>query len=299
MSFMHRFLRPSYLWENRARVGSRALKAVRQGFGFIGVPLSRNAVQLRRLKDIHKGRRAFVLGNGPSLRVADLDRLKGEICFAANKIYLAFDETQWRPSYYFVADLLVARNNADMIHSLPLRKFYARGMSKYLNADSSTTWFEEDPGNSGHVDGNPAFPGMRSRSGDRVGYFSRNPLVAVYGGGTVIIPMLQIAHYMGISEVYIIGLDFSFKVPDRRVATGEAGGYGQALEAAGEVNHFHPNYRQVGEVWAIPRLDIQEFAFKGARAAFEDDGRRIFNASRQSKLEVFERANLDDVLSGR
>ena len=36
-------------------------------------------------QDIHSGRRAFIIGNGPSLTVADLERLKGEVTFASEQ----------------------------------------------------------------------------------------------------------------------------------------------------------------------------------------------------------------------
>ena len=58
--------------------------------------------KLRKLKNIHKNNRAFILGNGPSLCVEDLNKIKDDITFPANKIYLAFDETSFRPKYYFV-----------------------------------------------------------------------------------------------------------------------------------------------------------------------------------------------------
>ena len=34
----------------------------------------------------------------------DLEQLKNEVTFASTKIYLAFDMTSWRPSYYVVED---------------------------------------------------------------------------------------------------------------------------------------------------------------------------------------------------
>jgi uncharacterized Rossmann fold enzyme len=61
--------------------------------------------KLKSFKDIHKGKRCFIIGNGPSLKMEDLDKLKNEYTFAANKIYLAFEETDWRPTYYCIQDL--------------------------------------------------------------------------------------------------------------------------------------------------------------------------------------------------
>ena len=62
--------------------------------------------ELKKYKDIHKGKRIFVIGNGPSLKYDDLEKLKKnkEICIAANKIYLAFDNTKWRPNYLCISD---------------------------------------------------------------------------------------------------------------------------------------------------------------------------------------------------
>lgn len=46
----------------------------------------------------------FVVGNGPSLRWTPLDKLKGEICFATNRINLIYPYTDWRPTHYVRAE---------------------------------------------------------------------------------------------------------------------------------------------------------------------------------------------------
>jgi len=83
-----------------------------------------NVCQIKKLKNIHKNKRAFIIGNGPSLCISDLDRLKDEVTFACNKIYLAFDQTDWRPTYLFLADTMVAKNNVERIESLFFRRSY-------------------------------------------------------------------------------------------------------------------------------------------------------------------------------
>lgn len=60
---------------------------------------------LKTLKGIHAGKRCFIIGNGPSLCAEDLDKLKDEYTFAANRIYEIFYLTEWRPTYYFVVDV--------------------------------------------------------------------------------------------------------------------------------------------------------------------------------------------------
>ena len=76
--------------------------------------------ELRRFKDKFKGKRCFVIGAGPSLRMEDLDVLAehNEICFASNKIYLAFERTSWRPDFYMVCDFNVYRSCYDEIKKI-------------------------------------------------------------------------------------------------------------------------------------------------------------------------------------
>ncbi|NQU09812.1 hypothetical protein HQ590_03405, partial [bacterium] len=108
-----------------------------------GVPLTPNDWRLAAYRNRHRGRRCFVLGNGPSLRTADLDRLQTEITFASNKIYLAFDQTAWRPTYYTVVDLLVAENNSDRIRDLVLPKFHVHHLRGFFPDDPNVIWLRE------------------------------------------------------------------------------------------------------------------------------------------------------------
>jgi hypothetical protein len=48
--------------------------------------------------------RAFIVGNGPSLKHTNLDLLYGEISFATNRIHLIYPETSWRPTHYVRAE---------------------------------------------------------------------------------------------------------------------------------------------------------------------------------------------------
>lgn len=53
--------------------------------------------RLKKLKNIHLGKRCFIIGNGPSLKAEDLSKLykNNEITFAFNRIYHIFDQTKW------------------------------------------------------------------------------------------------------------------------------------------------------------------------------------------------------------
>lgn len=66
--------------------------------------LSRDSKYLKTLKDVHYGKRCFIIGNGPSLKVEDLEKLGSEYTFSANRIYKVFNKTGWRPTYYLAVD---------------------------------------------------------------------------------------------------------------------------------------------------------------------------------------------------
>ena len=243
--------------------------------------LDKNTRHIRKLKNIHKGRRAFIIGSGPSLQISDLDRLKNEITFACNKIYLAFEATAWRPTYYTILDRLVAENCNRIVNTLPLKKIFTSEVTPYFQNIKDINWLKALP--------SPTIDGKRQYR------FSTDISKCVFEGMTVIYTMMQIAFYMGIRELYIIGLDFSFS---KSKQTGEKTLAGEIiLESEGEVNHFHADYRKAGETWTMPQLDCQYEAFKIAKQIFKEAGGIIYNASLKTKLDVFPLINFDDVIN--
>ena len=230
-----------------------------------------NFFKLRRLKNIHKNKRAFILGNGPSLCVKDLNKIKDEITFAANKIYLAFNETSFRPKYYFVEDLLVYEQNIEEISDIKEMKFFptiALKNKKIKNGVYYKLVYENYY---------PSFPKI-----------SDDISKEVFWGATVIYTMIQFAIYMGIKELYLIGLDFNFLVPKGQENSNE-------IVSSGEKNHFHKDYRKVGEKWNHPKLEEQYNAFLKVREYCEKNEIKIYNASRSTKLDIFELKDLDKI----
>ncbi|MGH7214847.1 MAG: hypothetical protein ACREIT_08790, partial [Tepidisphaeraceae bacterium] len=57
----------------------------------------------------HCGRRAFLVGNGPSLIRTPLDLLAGEYTFAMNRIALIYEKTIWRPSFFVCTTTNITR----------------------------------------------------------------------------------------------------------------------------------------------------------------------------------------------
>ena len=241
----------------------------------------RNNDRLLELKDRFEGRRAFLIGNGPSLKMQDLDRLHAgeEICFASNRIYLAYDLTPWRPTFYSICDEVVARNNREKILALPpvSIKVFANSVRKYLWNDPSATFVNP---RSSHDERPPDFQGWDLLRGENAGH-------------SVLNLSIKVAYWVGIREMYIIGADHHFIVPDTK--TGERIMNNDVIVGTGEVNHFHPDYRPKGETWTVPQLDQIERDFAESKRIIEAAGGIVRNASRFSKLEVFERVDFDSL----
>lgn len=54
----------------------------------------------KKLRDIHKGKRIYVLGTGPSIKNQNLTHLSNQITIALNEFYLHNDISQIKPTYY-------------------------------------------------------------------------------------------------------------------------------------------------------------------------------------------------------
>lgn len=242
-----------------------------------------NKNRIKNLSNIHSNKRCFIIGNGPSLNYNDLQTLHehNEYSFASNKIYLAFNYTDWRPTYYCAEDRCFAQNNWDNINSLKVRiKFFPTfwdfyNIPKFKEAIYFNSIWKRFPFTEFSNNGEPKF--------------SFDPVKGIYAGCTVAYDMLQFAYYMGFDEIYLLGFDFEYNIPNEKPST-----HG-ALTYSGEKSHFHENYLRVGELYSVPRLSMQKKAFNAAKKALLQKDIKIFNTSRKSKLDIFERVNFDSL----
>jgi len=235
-----------------------------------GLYLSLNERRLLQLKNCHKGQRAFIIGNGPSLNLCDITKLRNETTFGVNSIFL--NSHQLRPSYYVVEDVYVAEDRAVQINSYdPQVKIFGNYLKYCLSGSPNTIWLNV----LFRYDNYPNFP-----------HFSENAARYVWVGGTVTYICLQLAYYMGFDHIYLIGFDHNYQIPSSAEKTGN-----KILSKASDPNHFHPDYFGKGFRWHDPKVERMEKAYQKAKKVFEADGRKIYNATVGGKLEVFERVD--------
>ena len=222
--------------------------------------------ELVQYRNKYQGQRCFVIGNGPSLRAEDLDTIEknGDVSFAVNKIYRIFEKTKWRPTYYTCIDV------ADMDMSVERLKELVRSpvfLADYYYAnvkyDTEINYFC-----------------MINRIFEDSGLiFSDDITLGVASGKTVTYAALQLACYMGFSEIYLLGVDFTW---------GENG----------TDTHFCKDYedekgRELQRTVAILDNDEIYEAYCTAKKYAQQHGIKIYNATRGGRLEVFERVEFD------
>lgn len=247
-----------------------------------GVFLNANDRKLQQIKGKHKGKPAVVIGMGPSLQPSDLERFKGFVSFSCNKIYLGYEQTDWRPDYYSVIDTTVIQNNKDEIRDLKgSQKVFPHKIKNYLPKMDDALYYST----------NCYINDKQFKSHAR--YFDDPVCGTVGGGASVVFSMLQLAYWAECDPVYVVGIDFSFqvnKVSDEKSDSGE-----KIIVNSNEKNHFHPNYRKKGEKWTYPKLDKQKEAFAYANKAFKNANRTLLNASRKTELKELDRVDFDSV----
>ncbi len=215
--------------------------------------------KLRHYENMHANQRCFILGNGPSLRHTDLGKLRGEITFGLNRIYLLFPELGFTTTYLVGVNDLVLEQCSKELQNLTIPKFFTWRARHWFHPDQNITYLDTD------------FTKEEDFCADIVG--------RMFEGFTVTYIALQLAYQMGFSEVILVGVDHNF------VTQGTAN---MAIISEGDdPNHFAPNYFGKGFKWQLPDLPGSERAYKMAFEAYSQAGRQVLDATVGGKLTIF------------
>lgn len=225
-----------------------------------------NIRKIRAFHNIHKGKRAFVIGNGPSLTVDDLNMLKNEITFASNGIFGLYGKTNWRPTYYVSQDLNVIES---FYKDLP-----------FVIGESETCFLVDKGFYSSDVRNAENVCRFLLRiyvNDDKEFDFSADIGKEVFEGYTVTYSMLQLAAYMGIEEIYLLGID------NNCVSNADKNDHAEGI-AQFDLENVNK-----------PRIRESDRAFMYAKEFSNRNGFKIYNATRGGKLEVFDRVEFEQL----
>ena len=236
-------------------------------------PKSEDSAFMASIKDSHRGKRCFIIGNGPSLTAEDLDMIKDEFCFGVNRIYCMFENTAWRPEAYVCIDMDVIGDERENIKNV-------ESEYKFINLNAKRQM--------GEVDKHTHFIYIKGKFKiDRHGTAQKtvNEDMSKYISMTDNVTgiCLQIAFYMGFSEIYLLGNDFNYPSMGKDSANSEQN-YFKGMKGKTQVDF---------------NAEANSTSFRTLRNYAENHGIKIFNATRGGKLEIFERADFDSVVGGK
>lgn len=230
-----------------------------------------------------KGKRCFIIGNGPSLNKHDLSLLKNEYTFAVNSFYYKTRETGFTPTFFVIEDSSVIKENQDEIVSYEAPFKFFPSIYQSLHPKKPGAYFF--PLNRGFYD--------KFSPNYAVPRFSTDVSKVAYCGQSVTYVNLQLAYYMGFTEVYLIGMDFDYIIPESHSRKGDV-----LTSDTDDPNHFHKDYFGKGKTWKDPKLDRVLMNYKMSKLVYECAGRRIFNATKGGRLDAFERVDYDGLFGG-
>jgi hypothetical protein len=243
---------------------------------------SEDKENLQKWKDIknkYKGKRAFILGNGPSLNETPLYLLKDEFTMCFNRVNMLYERLSWKPDFFAITDDLVYMDMLDDLNGKLLEDFeysffpditpYNINFKEKLKARDNVLWLHTDT------------PGFSLN----LPYCGINQSVVNAG--------LQILAYLGFTEIYVLGVDMSF-----------ASHTGKKLSSRdweakdnNDISHFDPRYWGKGKKYHTARVDIMAEKFDDAYKFFTQNGVNIYNSTIGGKLEAFPRKAIRELFN--
>lgn len=215
---------------------------------------------LQKYQNIHKGERCFIVGTGPSLTEHDLELIKNERIFGVNALCL-WERYKANIDYFFIGDDCAFKKLYDEI---PENTFVASQCADLVRGNKK---IQPLP-----VNRFSSFWPYKTKK------FSLNACKVIYSFNSVIFLAIQMAIYMGFTEIYLLGVDCNYNT-EKMYAVDHgirhSGGY---MKEAGAV--MIENFKFVKRYLQKKRTDIA-----------------IYNASSGGMLEVFPRVNLKQLFT--
>jgi hypothetical protein len=248
--------------------------------------------KVRAMKDIHKGKRAFVLGNGPSINLQDLTLLRDEITFVANWFINHKRFRRINPTYYCVSS-----------HEM----FGGWGKAPDLNADFARLVAEKQTEQTFFFSNRFApylrqlglVPDARLRSLifdrpkfliDEIGTQNYELNRCMDDGYTVLLTFcVPLCVHFGITDIYLLGCDCD---------------YGLTAPTDPKAYFYRPeqhtsattSFNSLVRIWTPGGPIFQTYEIVANEA--QQRGTRMWNATRGGRLELLPRVEYEALVQG-
>lgn len=264
-----------YFKEARARLTDEARQAARVMAG---------------LKDSLRGRRAFILATGPSLKAVNIEPLGDEITFSVNSFHYHPVVQHWKPTFHAMMDDAYFTNGAEadyffeeMRAALTTTRFIVP--AQFVANIREANWLPMSQVLGVAMDGD-----FCSADWDQIDptMLPATPNAAMFA--------LACAVHMGCSPITLLGMDHDFlakpfEYADEHLRTHFHAQPSLKLSATSnksDYQDYHHVARYVAGLWR---------GYKNLHRIAARNGQVILNASPGSYLDVFPRTTLVDVLA--
>lgn len=288
---------PGYIRAARSVMGTRKAKepkGVFQAPGFDG--------NFNTFRNSHNGERCFILATGPSIKSQDLTILKGEKCIAVSWFHLHESIDIIRPIWHVFAPLhhpFDSKSNEKLFDSLS---------RSYANWSDIQFLF-------GHTDYEHSYYNFLTQPGQGFGerYKDQSWFLDYRQSGrlteeshllaqtwdmsirpfelrTVIYPAIQLAYFLGFSEIILVGCDHDYLADITRV----------------ENHHFYAEAKGVSDKEHLMGFDMERWFYEYymrwkdyrlMREFMESRSVKLINATKGGMLNVFPRASLETLIT--
>jgi hypothetical protein len=235
-----------------------------------------DAKTLRSYKDKHKDESCFIIGNGPSLTIADLEKISDRFTFCSNMIYKIFDITSFRPTYYVVGDVnFFPKYFKETLRFGISDYFVTRAAKKKMPFPSNVHCF------------NTYGPFCLVKESMKNNDFSEDASAYLAVTYTVTFLAIQLAAYMGFKTIYLVGVDHKYAVT--------ANDKGEIV-VDNTVASSHAKGLEEEATSSLQAVDSTTYSYQIARQYCDKHGIEIRNATRGGALNVFERIDFDEAV---
>ena len=243
-----------------------------------------NEIKLKALNKKFQEKRCFIIGNGPSLKLQNLDLLQDEYCFVNNWFTLNPSYKKMKSVFHFFGDPHFTTSNG----------FVDGFTDKIIKNQNAKVFTDEQYYPLIHSDENLNFKNTNLLSIDLEakvwkGNFHADPLLPLCWGRSVVIDFcIPMAIHMGFTEIYLLGCDCDYSggtfkdsyFYDLKDLPLEDQKNLEALQKRDPPSSFEETF---------------EASYTTVKKFCDERGVKIFNATKGGKLEVFPRKNLEDL----
>lgn len=224
----------------------------------------------------------FLLGNGPSLKGVDFERLRRFDCLGMNAAYRYWHEIKWYPRYYACLDLVVGLSHKDAIADL-IRRSDEYGIDLFFLRPNLVEALPQDLRSSSKVIVFDRF--CESRLGDA-------PKGVTTGSHSAIIGAL-----LGYGRLALLGIDCNY-VEEVKGSKRAGGIVLEMTETPKEnPNYFFEGYQAAGDKYNIPNPspDLHVQSWRAVAPLLKERGIKVWNCSPISRVDAFPFREFDEM----